>query len=77
MRAISPVNRTTFDKETSFMKKPKILSVKLGYNPNSSSIGIMVKIFLWGALAVNILLGLLNILITLKSRNKHQKETSA
>lgn len=59
------------------MEKPNILSVKLGYNPNSSSIGMMVKIFLWSALALNLLLGMLNIFITLKLRPKHQKENAA
>ena len=58
------------------MNKPEILSMKLGYNPNSSSIGMMVKIFLWGSLTVNVLFGLINILIHSKFRGKNQKETT-
>jgi len=53
------------------MKRPEILAVKLGYNPNSSSIGIMVKIFLWGAFSLNILLGVLSLLINIKIRKKN------
>lgn len=41
----------------------KILSVKFGYNPNSSSIGSVVSLLLWsatfGALAINVIASLL------------------
>lgn len=29
-------------------RKGKVLKVKMGYNPNSSSIGTEIAIFLWG-----------------------------
>lgn len=43
--------------------KGKILSIKLGYNPNSSSIGSVVSILLWGsafgAMAINVIAAIL------------------
>ena len=50
--------------------KPKILSVKLGYNPNSSSIGMLVKIFLWSTFFVSIFFGLIGSIITVKSKKR-------
>ena len=38
---------------TSNSDKPEILGVKLGYNPNSSSIGIMVEIFLYHTIVIS------------------------
>jgi len=58
------------------MEKPHILSVKPGYNPNSSSIGMMVKVFLLGAFALNIFVGIIHILITFKLRKKNKKEAT-
>lgn len=49
--------------------KPKILAIKSGYNPNSSSIGIMVKIFIFQSLAISILFALFGILLNLKKKN--------
>lgn len=50
--------------------KPKILAVKLGYNPNSSSIGILLKIFFYNAMAVSILFSSLGLLLSFKRRKK-------
>lgn len=58
------------------MDRPEIIAVKLGYNPNSSSIGMMVKIFLVSALAVNILIGFINIMVRTKFRGTHKKEAT-
>lgn len=50
--------------------KPKILAVKLGYNPNSSSIGILLKIFFYNAMAVSIIFSSLGLLLSFKHRKK-------
>lgn len=41
----------------------KVLSVKLGYNPNSSSIGTATSVFLWGMLAGYTLFNLLSAIV--------------
>ena len=56
------------------MEKPKILSIKPGYNPNSSSVGIAVKFFLWSGIAVSIFFGLIGIYTSLKARKKRKKD---
>ena len=37
------------------MKKGKILRIKLGYNPNSSSVAMIVNYLFWGAAAIGLL----------------------
>jgi hypothetical protein len=51
--------------------KAKILSVKLGYNPNSSSIGMLVKIFVWGSFLASVFFSVLHLIIKL---GKHKNE---
>ncbi len=41
----------------------KVLAVKLGYNPNSSSIGTATSVFLWGMLAGYTLFNLLSAIV--------------
>ena len=63
-------------------KNAKILAVKPGYNPNSSSIGILVNVFILGTFAVTILYGFLGAylmflkkkkdLLTGKEKNENQ-----
>jgi len=48
--------------------KPKILSMKLGYNPNSSSLAMGVRIFLWSSFVINILFGIIGGLIKAKKK---------
>lgn len=43
----------------------KILAVKLGYNPNSSSLGVDVTFLLLGAMAVTILTPIVGFLLRL------------
>jgi hypothetical protein len=50
--------------------KPKILAVKLGYNPNSSSIGIMVKIFIYHTLVISLIFAYLGFLLNFKKKKK-------
>jgi len=42
------------------LRRGKVLKIKLGYNPNSSSIGSLITTFLWssmlGLIAINFLL---------------------
>jgi len=48
--------------------KPKILAVKMGYNPNSSSIGIMLKIFFYHSLVVMLIFSYLGLLLSFKKK---------
>ena len=57
--------------------KPKILAVKLGYNPNSSSIGILLKIFFYNAMAISILFSSLGILLSFKRKKKSPEAQEA
>ena len=51
------------------MKKGKILKVRLGFNPNSSSIGIDISVFLWSAVIITTVLNAIMALVSiLKSR---------
>ena len=47
------------------MRRPKgkILGVKLGYNPNSSSLGVDVTFLLLGTLAITILTPIIGLLL--------------
>lgn len=56
-------------------KQGKILKLKLGYNPNSSSIGTGVKIFLWGFVAVTTVVSMVSALITLKNLRRKNPST--
>jgi len=49
-------------------EKPQIYSVKLGYNPNSSSIGIWVKIFVYHTLVISLLFSTLQVLLLFKKK---------
>jgi len=48
--------------------KPKILAIKSGYNPNSSSIGIMVKVFIYQSLAISVLFSMIGLLLNFKKK---------
>ena len=54
--------------------KGKVLKVKTGYNPNSSSIGTEITAFLWGAaiftLFANILFSLATTVMKKKKKRK-------
>jgi hypothetical protein len=51
----------------------KILRVQLGYNPNSSSLGVDVSFLLFGSVAVIVLTNLASMLL---SGRKSRKEAS-
>ena len=48
------------------MKRGRILRLRLGFNPNSSSIGLDISVFLWSAVimttVVNAIMALVSIL---------------
>ena len=46
--------------------KPRILALKPGYNPNSSSIGFTLWVFLWSTLPLSILFSMLGLFLRLK-----------
>lgn len=48
--------------------KPKILSIKLGYNPNSSSIGMTLRIFIFNALAISLIFSYMGFLLKWKKK---------
>jgi len=56
------------------MKKGKILKIRLGFNPNSSSIGIDISVFLWSAViittVVNTIMALVSILRSRRDKNE-------
>jgi hypothetical protein len=49
--------------------KPQIVAVKFGYNPNSSSIGIWVKVFIYQAFVLSVLFALIRVLLGFKKKN--------
>ena len=55
------------------MKKGKILKLKLGYNPNSSSVGAYIGIFLWSMLITGIIVNAVASVITLRFRRFYSK----
>ena len=51
------------------MKKGKILKIRLGFNPNSSSIGLDISVFLWSAVIITTVVNAIMALVSiLKSR---------
>ena len=48
--------------------KPKILAIKLGYNPNSSSIGIMLKIFIYHSLVISVIFSTIGFLLNFRKK---------
>ena len=51
------------------MKKGKVLKVRLGFNPNSSSIGFDISVFLWSAVIITTVVNAIMALVSiLKSR---------
>jgi hypothetical protein len=52
------------------MKKGKILKLRLGFNPNSSSIGLDISVFLWSAVIITTVVNAIVALVSiLKSRS--------
>jgi hypothetical protein len=56
--------------------KPQILAVKIGYNPNSSSIGIWVKIFVYQSFIVCLLFPMLRFLLNFKKKKASEGENT-
>lgn len=60
------------------MRKGKILRLKLGFNPNSSSLGSDVSQLLMGAVALTVLVNLfdsgIRLLIGLRRRKTHAED---
>ncbi|OGS21923.1 MAG: hypothetical protein A2298_00145 [Gammaproteobacteria bacterium RIFOXYB2_FULL_38_6] len=52
------------------MKKGKILSVKCGYNPNSSSIGANISVFLWSTVSAGLFINTVIPIIINKLKKK-------
>jgi len=55
--------------------KGRVLKVKTGYNPNSSSIGTEITAFLWGAAIFTLCANILFSLVTTVLKNKRKKKT--
>lgn len=56
--------------------KPKILSIKLGYNPNSSSIGLAIRIFIYQSLVIFMLFSTIGFLLNFKRKKPVDNEDS-
>lgn len=54
----------------------KVLAVKLGYNPNSSSIGTATSVLLWGMLAGYTLFNLLSAVVLSRSATDQDGEVT-
>ncbi|MEK7866172.1 MAG: hypothetical protein AAB434_05770 [Planctomycetota bacterium] len=52
----------------------KVLAVKLGYNPNSSSIGTATSVLLWGMLAGYTLFNLLSAIVISRASTESEGE---
>lgn len=52
----------------------KVLSVKLGYNPNSSSIGTATSVLLWGMIAGYTLFNLLSAIVISRTVSEDEEE---
>lgn len=52
----------------------KVLAVKLGYNPNSSSIGTATSVLLWGMLAGYTLFNLLSAIVLSRAASEENGE---
>lgn len=55
------------------MKNNGILAIKAGYNPNSSSVGVAVRIFLRTGFFVALFFSLVGVLISLRARCRNKK----
>jgi len=50
--------------------KGKILKIKLGYNPNSSSVAVIVNYLFWGATAIGLMVNMVASIISAWRRNR-------
>ncbi|OGS21962.1 MAG: hypothetical protein A3J83_00885 [Elusimicrobia bacterium RIFOXYA2_FULL_40_6] len=55
------------------MNKGRILAVKYGYNPNSSSIGANISVFLWATASVSLFINTIIPLIISKLNKQNKK----
>lgn len=58
-------------------RRGRILAVKWGYNPNSSSLGVDVTFLLFGLSFLTLLTPLLGLLLRWQARRKEPAETAA
>ena len=58
-----------------FRRRGRVLAVKWGYNPNSSSLGVDVTFLLFGMAAVALLTPIISLLI--RSRRKRLEKPSS
>lgn len=56
------------------MKKGKVLKVRLGFNPNSSSIGLDISVFLWSAVIITTVVNAITALISIIKSRKDNSE---
>ena len=59
------------------MQRGQILRVQLGYNPNSSSLGVDVSFLLFGSLAMVVLTSLVSVLFNRGSARKEVRVEDA
>ena len=56
------------------MKRGRILKVRLGFNPNSSSIGLDISVFLWSAVIITTVVNAIMALVSiLKRRDESER----
>ena len=56
------------------MKRKGIFAIKLGYNPNSSSIGLGIRIFLWSSLSIGLLFAYVSYIISRHKKSKKKEK---
>jgi hypothetical protein len=58
-----------------FRRRGRILAVKWGYNPNSSSLGVDVTFLLFGMAAVALLTPIVSLILRLRRRTLPEKSS--
>ena len=59
------------------MRRGRVLRVKLGYNPNSSSLGTAIQALLFGSAALSLIMVTLTTVIRLTRRAKASRDVDA
>ncbi len=57
-------------KESRLWNRGRVLKVKLGYNPNSSSLGMDVTLLLFGSALVSITIGVVSAIVRIKALSR-------
>ena len=57
-----------------FRRRGRVLAVKWGYNPNSSSLGVDVTFLLFGMIAVALLTPIISLILRTRRRSLAEKK---